>query len=353
MENCVGLSEECPRVSIVILNYNGLTDTLNCLKSLDKCTYPNLEIILIDNGSPNGTDPKDLAAVSQKNLRFIDNKKNDGFAGGCNRGMEIVLKEGLSKYVYLLNNDTEVEPDFMEEAVKVAEEDDRRGIVATKSFYFDNREIVESAGMTLLDSGEVVSRGRGVHSSVLMEDCELLGACGAAALLRVDMLREIGLFDEEFFLYSEDSDLSLRAITAGWKCWFAHRSKIYHKVSVTTRKVRNYKFNVKARFNQFKAYFCNMPIFVMIVNFIPFLVWGLLMIFGSFLFLKWRIALSFFHAAGQFFGNFRKVLRKRRVAMGRARVSAWHILGLQRSFIPVYLGHFKEIILKGRKSVWE
>ena len=148
MENCVGLSEECPRVSIVILNYNGLTDTLNCLKSLDKCTYPNLEIILIDNGSPNGTDPKDLAAVSQKNLRFIDNKKNDGFAEGCNRGMEIVLKEGLSKYVYLLNNDTEVEPDFMEEAVKVAEEDDRRGIVATKSFYFDNREIVESAGLT-------------------------------------------------------------------------------------------------------------------------------------------------------------------------------------------------------------
>lgn len=192
-----------------------------------------------------------------------------------------------------------------------------------------------------------------MHSNRLMDDEELLGACGAAALLRADMLREIGLFDEEFFLYSEDSDLSLRAVCSGWKCWFAHRSKIYHKVSATTRKVRNYKFNVKARYNQFKAYFCNMPWAVMIVNFIPFLVWSLAMIFGSLIFLKWRIAFSFFRATGQFFGNFGKVMRKRRVVMKRSRVSAWHILKLQKSFIPVYLGHFKEIILKGRKSVWE
>jgi len=342
-----------PKVSVVILNYNGLTDTINCLKSLDKCTYPNMEIILLDNGSPNGTDPDVLAKIQQKNYRFIDNKKNDGFAGGCNRGMEIVLAEGKSKYVYLLNNDTEVEPDFMEEAVRVAEEDDRIGSVASKSFYFDNREIIESAGLTLLDCGEVVARGRGKHTSLLMDDEELLGVCGAAMLLRVDMLKEIGLFDEEFFLYSEDSDLSLRAVATGWKCWFAHRSKIYHKVSVSTRKVRNYKFNVKARFNQFKAYFCNMPWIVMIINFVPFVLWSLLMIFGSLLFLKWRITFSFFHAIGQFFRNFRKVLKKRRKVMERERVCPWHILKFQKSFIPVYIGHFKEIILRGRKSVWE
>jgi len=369
--------ENWPRVSIVILNYNGLADTLNCLKSLDKCTYPNLEVILIDNGSPDPENVRILAEDSRlrgndirkveipafagmtkdagmtRSYRFIDNKKNDGFAGGCNRGMEIVLAEGKSKYVYLLNNDTEVEPDFMEEAVRVAEQDDRIGIVATKSFYFSDREVVESAGLTLLDSGEVVSRGRMKHSSNLMDDEELLGACGAAALLRVDMLREIGLFDEEFFLYSEDSDLSLRAVTMGWKCWFAHRSKIYHKVSVTTRKVRNYRFNVKARYNQFKAYFCNMPVFVMVVNFIPFFVWSLLMIFGSLIFLKWKIAFSFFHATGQFFRNFGKVMRKRRAVIKKCRISSWHILKLQKSFIPVYLGHFREIILKGRKSVWE
>ncbi|MFA6917985.1 MAG: glycosyltransferase family 2 protein [Candidatus Gracilibacteria bacterium] len=345
---------ELPQISIVILNFNGLTDTVNCLKSLDKCTYPNLDIIVIDNGSkPEGNDVKVLSEIQYKNYRFIDNKKNDGFAGGCNRGMEIALKEGKSKYIYLLNNDTEVEPDFMEEVVKVAEGDDRIGIVASKSFYFDMREKVESAGLTLLDCGEVVARGRGLHSSQIMDDEELLGVCGAAMLLRVDMLKEIGMLDEEFFLYSEDSDLSLRAVTTGWKCWFSHRSIIYHKVSATTRKMRNYKFNVHARYNQFKAYFYNMPAFVMLANFIPFVIWSFVIVFGSLVVLKWKIALSFFHAGGQFFKNFNKIWKRRRKIMALKRVSSLHILKLQKCFLPVYFEHFKEIVLRGRKSVWE
>lgn len=354
MERCADKLSEWPKVSVVILNFNGLTDTLNCLKSLDKCTYPNLEIILLDNGSnPDGNDVKILSEIHQRNYRFIDNGRNYGFAGGCNRGMEIALEEGQSKYVYLLNNDTEVTSDFMEEAVMVAEKDDRVGIVATKSLYFDMRETVESAGLTLLDSGEVVARGRGQYYGELMRDDDLLGACGAAMLLRIDMLKEIGLFDEEFFLYSEDCDLSLRAIVAGWKCRFAHRSKIFHKVSATTRKIRDYGFNVKARYNQFKAYFCNMPFVVMIVNFIPFLLWTIVLILGSLLVFKWKIALSFLAASGRFFKNFGKILHKRGKVMAVRRVSCWYIWKLQKSFIPVYFGHFREIILKGRKSVWE
>jgi GT2 family glycosyltransferase len=350
--------EKWPRISVVILNYNGLNDTLHCLESLDKCTYPNLDIILLDNGSPNTDEPKVLEKIKQKNYRFIATGKNLGFAGGCNFGMEIALKEGKSEYIYLLNNDTEVEPDVFEKVIEVAEKNPEIGIVASKSFYYGERTLIESAGLTLLNSGEVVARGRGVRGEKLNKDEELLGVCGAAMLLRCSMLREIGLFDDEFFLYSEDSDLSLRAIATGWKCWYAHKSVIYHKVSVATKKVRNYKFNVKARFNQFKAYFCNMPWIIMILNFIPFVVWSLIMIIGSLVFLKWKIALSFFHAIGQFFGNFGKVWRKRRgvMALKKAsgkKVSVWHILKLQRSFVPVYLGHFKEIILRGRKSVWE
>jgi len=349
-----GGMENWPRVSVVILNYNGLTDTINCLKSLDKCTYPNLEIILLDNGSKvDSEDVKILSQVQQRNYRFIDNKKNDGFAGGCNRGMEIVLKEGLSKYVYLLNNDTEVVADFMEEAVRVAEADDRIGSVASKSFYFGDREVIESAGLTLLDCGDMVARGRGKHTSFFMDDEELLGVCGAAMLLRVDMLKEIGLFDEEFFLYSEDSDLSLRAITAGWKCWFAHRSKIYHKVSASTRKVRNHKFNVMARFNALKAYYCNLPMVVLLINSPIVLFRALALVLASFVFLKWRVAFSFVHAYGSFLMNFRKIKRKRKLVMARKRVSVWHILKLQKSFVPVYWNYFKEIILKGRRSVWE
>lgn len=343
-----------PKVSVVVLNYNGLSDTINCLKSLEKCTYPNMEIIVLDNGSKEGgEDVKVLSEIQQKNYRFIDNKVNLGFAGGCNLGTEIALKEGESKYIYMLNNDTEVEPNFMEEAVGIAEGDDRIGMVASKSFYFDNREVIESAGLTLLDCGDMVARGRGKHTSLLMDDEELLGVCGAAMLLKADMLREIGLFDHEFFLYSEDSDLSLRAITAGWKCWFAHRSKIYHKVSASTRKVRNHKFNVMARFNALKAYYCNLPMAVLLINSPIVLLRALVLVLASLVFFKWRVAFSFVHAYGSFIRNFRKIRRKRRAVIANKRVSAWRVLKLQKSFVPVYFNYFVEIILKGRKSVWE
>jgi len=199
----------------------------------------------------------------------------------------------------------------------------------------------------------MVPRGRGKRSGLFMKDEELLGVCGAAMLLRVDMLKEIGLFDHDFFLYSEDSDLSLRAVTYGWRLWFAHRSKIYHKVSASTRKVRNHKFNVMARFNALKASYYNLPMIVLILNFPLVLVRGIILVLASFVFFKWRVAYSFVHAYGSFIADFRKIRRKRRNVMANKRVSAWHVLKLQKSFFPVYWNYFVEIILKGRKSVWE
>jgi len=345
--------EKYPKISVVILNYNGLNDTLNCLKSLDKCTYPNLDIILLDNGSPNTDEPKVLEKIQQKNYRFIATGKNLGFAGGCNYGIEIALKEGKSEYVYLLNNDTEVEPDVFERSVEVAENDSKIGIVASKSFYYGKRDTIESAGFDLLDCGDVVARGRGKHSSELNRDEELLGVCGAAMLLRCSMLREIGLLDHEFFLYSEDSDLSLRAVVCGWKCWYAHKSVIYHKVSVSTSKVRNHKFNVMARLNALKAYYYNIPLTVLLLN-LPFvLIRAVVLVLASFVFLKWRVAFSFCHAIGSFFYNLPKILKKRKAVMKMRKISAWYILKRQKSFIPTYWNYFVEIIWRGRKSVWE
>jgi len=344
-----------PKVSVIILNYNGVEDTLRCLKSLKNVNYSNFEVIVLDNGS-SGDDSKilkDFSGLCEGKYRFIDNEKNLGFAGGCNRGIELVLKEGKSEYIYLLNNDTEVDSEFLIEAVKVALQAKKIGIVASKSLYFDNRNIVESAGLSLLNCGDMISRGRGKSKEKFNKDEELLGVCGAAMLIKCEVLREIGMFDEDYFLYSEDSDLSLRSVYFGWKCFFAHKSLIYHKVSATTSKSRGYDMSVRAQYNIFRAYFTNVPFFVFLLN-LPFiLIYWLFVPVFSFLFLRWKVTKVFCTAQYMFFKNLGKMMRKRNAFSKMKRFKSLHFWLLQRNFLPVYFRYFVGIVLRGRKSVLE
>lgn len=339
------------RVSVIILNYNGLADTLHCLKSLENVNYPNFEVMVLDNGS-SGNDAKILGECGIKNYRFIDNKKNLGFAGGCNRGIELTLMERRSEYVYLLNNDTEVDKEFLFGVVEVAERSEQIGIIASKSLYFDNRDIIENAGHYLLDCGDVASRGRGMRSEEFNKEEGLLSACGAGVLLRVSMLKEIGLFRDEFFLNYEDVDLCLRALIMGWKCIYAPKSIIYHKVSASISKGRSYELNLRAQVNQLKAYYYNIPMTVLLVN-SPFVVLRILIVvIGGFIFLQLRMVRVFLHAHCKFFGEFIAIMQERKRLLPKKRVSSWHILKKQKNFLSVYFGYFLEIVLRRRKSVF-
>ena len=125
-----------PRVSVVILNLNGLEHTLECLESLKKITYPNYDVIVVDNAS-NGDDVKILREKSGDYVHIIENDKNYGFAEGSNIGMRYALRTFCPAYLLLLNNDTVVAPDFLDELVKVAESSDEIGIVGPKIYYYD------------------------------------------------------------------------------------------------------------------------------------------------------------------------------------------------------------------------
>jgi GT2 family glycosyltransferase len=209
-----------PKAAIVILNWNGLNDTVECLESLKQITYPNYEIIVIDNGSI-GNDVKVLEEKYSSYVRIIVNGRNLGFAAGNNVGIRQALRDGVD-YILVLNNDTVVDPMFLSELVTAAEKDSRIGAVGPKLYYYDNpaklqlRQLYGKVGNTV-------------------KEMETLS--GAAFLVRHKALEDVGLLDEVFYpAYCEDRDLFERLKEHGYKILCVPTSKVYHKMAATTNR---------------------------------------------------------------------------------------------------------------------
>ena len=137
-----------PKVSIIILNWNSLDDTVHCLESLEKITYPNYDIIVVDNGSK-GNDAEILREKFKGYIHIIENDKNYGFPEGCNIGMRYALKNSAPDYILLLNNDTTVAPDFLAEMVKIAESDPLIGIAGPKIYFYHEPYKIQSVGLQI------------------------------------------------------------------------------------------------------------------------------------------------------------------------------------------------------------
>jgi len=207
-------------ISIVVLNYNGKTYLKDCLNSLESQTFRDFEVILVDNGSSDGS--LEYAKTNFPWVRTVQNEKNLGFAGGTNSGIKLAQGE----LILTLNNDTMVDQRFLEHLVKPMS-DGSVGMCASKMLYPDGR--INSTGIYISRSGAAWDRGvfepdEGQHDS----HEEVFGPCAGAALYRRKMLDEIGLFDEDFFLYMEDIDIAFRARLAGWRCIYVPQAVVYH-----------------------------------------------------------------------------------------------------------------------------
>lgn len=222
------------KVYIIILNWNGKNDTLECLKSLEKINYGNYKIIAVDNGSSDGS----VFEIKEKHPQtiIIENKKNLGFAGGNNIGIKYAINDEVD-YVLLINNDTTVEENFLNELVNVGESDKKTGILGPKICYYDEPKIIWSAGGNvnwLKNKGVHIGLNevdRGQYNKTKEADY-LTGCC---LLIKREVIEKIGVLSEDYFLYYEDTDFCLRAKNAGYKCVFVSGSKIYHKVSRSTK----------------------------------------------------------------------------------------------------------------------
>ena len=220
------------RCLIVLINYKSAGYTVACLKSLEKVSYKNFSVYLIDNDSGE-EDIKELERyleTSPLKVELVVNHQNVGFAKAANMGMRHAIKEGFD-YVLLLNNDTLVEPDFLEKLIETAESDERVGIVSGKVLFRDGRRIFSLGGSisVLRNVGHLHFYRRAVHEASHIKDefyCTFVSGC--LMLIKVELLRDIGLFDEDFFMYIEDVDFCHRALKRDWKIKVNPKAVIYH-----------------------------------------------------------------------------------------------------------------------------
>jgi len=228
-----------PKVSVIIVNWNGKVYLKDCLTSVLSQTYPNYEVILVDNGSTDGS--VSLIKESFPEIRLIRLDRNYGFAKANNIGIEEALEDKLTEYVALLNNDAYVDRRWLEELVTCAEKSENVGMVASK-ILFAGLNTINSVGTIVLKDGSAAHLGgketdRGQYDLIK----ETFAPCAAAALYARRMLEDIGSFDEDFFAYMEDVDLGWRARLAGWKCTLAPNARAYHKHSATSKKHSEFK----------------------------------------------------------------------------------------------------------------
>jgi GT2 family glycosyltransferase len=223
------------RVRIVVLNWNGRDMTADCLRSLLAMQGVEFRILVVDNGSSDGSESFLRESFSQ--IDIIANGYNRGFAAGCNIGMQLALEED-AEYVLLVNNDTIVAPDLLRELVSEAEANPRAAILSPKIYYFHPPNTIWWVGGTyncwtgIPEHTDLRKKDTGKHDRAHDIDW----ATGCVALLRCEALRRVGLFDEKIFGNGEDLDLSLRMRQADYTVRYVPTAQLWHREGIDYRR---------------------------------------------------------------------------------------------------------------------
>jgi GT2 family glycosyltransferase len=228
-----------PRVTIIILNWNGLEDTIECLESLKKITYPNYELVIVDNAS-SGDDIKILRERYGDYIHVIANDKNYGFPEGCNIGMKYALSKGTD-YMLLLNNDVIVDPEFLSNLIEVGEHDSSIGILGSKIYYYDRPNEIQGAGGRIrwwLGVIEIYRCENDIGQFDEIAERDFL--FGTSFLVKKAVIDKISFMDPYYFFGPEEYDICERAKRAGFKVVYVPQSKIWHKSGASRAKLGSF-----------------------------------------------------------------------------------------------------------------
>lgn len=318
------------KVAILIVNWNGFEDTRACLSSLAK-HCKDADVLLLENGS--GQEGILRGILDERTELFVS-EKNLGFGGGCNVLIEKAIERGYD-FVFLLNNDAEVTEGFLDEPLRLMG-NPNVGFVASKLILKESGKI-DSAGHWHLNSGDVIPAGRGRSASEFSRNRDILSGCAAALLLRTAMLKEIGTFDEDFFLGYEDVDLTYRATVMGWKGIYCASSVVVHRLGASIDRIRDADYYVQSQANSIRSYLYNSPATIIIVNtpwvFVKYLS---VTLFGLFTWRLWMIAV-WWRALFAVMRDRKGIGRKRSIRAKKLAVSFYSIWRLQRNLIPSYI----------------
>jgi len=250
------------------LNWNGKEDTIDCLKSLKNITYPNYEVIVIDNASTDGSVEEFQELVD---IKLIVNKENLGYSKGNNVGIQYAINN-KADYVLILNNDTVVDPHFLSELVKIANSNEKIGILGPKTYYVDPSNMIYYAGGKInWYTGQPKHIGqkkvdKGQYDQISNVDF-IAGSC---MLIKKEVIEQIGLLPNDYFLLWEDIDYSVKANRNGFELVYVPDSKIWHKESASIKTIKHRRLFFSARnrliFHKKYAsrlqYFCSSTFFI-------------------------------------------------------------------------------------------
>jgi len=268
--------EPKPLLSVIIPNWNGKKFLAECIDSLKEQTFCDFEIILVDNGSTDGS----AEFVEHRYgawVRIIRNKKNLGYSGGNNAG----IRSAKGKYIVLLNNDTVVEPTWLEELVRAIGSDDQIGMWASKVCSYYQRDRIEAVGELIYWDGLNRARGQYEQDQGQYDEAEeIFFPPGCGGMYPKTLFDEIGLFDEDFFAYGDDAEIGIRARLAGWKCLYVPKAVLHHKNSGST-----------GQYSPFKAFYVERNRFWIVIKYFP-----MPLIFLSLFFTLYRFILQAYGA---------------------------------------------------------
>ena len=241
-----------PVASVIIPNWNGRRFLETCLASLGRQTCRDFEIIVVDNGSTDGS--VQMVRTYYPDVKLIRLSQNEGFSRAVNRG----IRSAAGKYIALLNNDTEADPEWLGELVKALDQNPDVGFCASKMLNFFQRNLIDNAGDRLAFYGNITGKGE-IDAGQYDRPRLLFSACAGAAIYRREMLRDTGLFDEDFFAYYEDVDLGMRAQLMGYRCLFVPTAIVYHIHQATSDRMPAKRFLFLQR-NIVFVHLKNMPL---------------------------------------------------------------------------------------------
>jgi GT2 family glycosyltransferase len=214
---------ENPLVSVIVPNWNGMRFVGMCLDSLAQLHFENFEVIVVDNGSMDGS--REMIEEKYPWVRLLKLPYNKGFAIACNEG----IKASKAEYVVLLNNDIEVVPDWLSELYEGMERHPECGMGTTKMMFLDNRDVFYNTGDLFHSWSAGGGRGQGEKDNGQYDQEDyVFGACAGAGIYRKELFKQIGLFDEDFFIFAEDVDLNMRSQLQGFQAVYLPKSKVYH-----------------------------------------------------------------------------------------------------------------------------
>jgi len=339
-------------IPIIIVNWNGIEDTKECISSVLELEGIQFKIFLVDNGSSEQqVEELQLLYSDHPKISLHLNASNIGFSKAHIKIYEEVLEEQDFAYIALLNNDTIIDSNWLSALVSTAE-NENADLISSKMISFFNRDLIDNTGHKMLNTGEILPIGHGELITEHDAPIENLGPCAGACLYSKKMIDEIGFFDPYFSTGYEDAEFGLRAVVAGYKAVYAPKAIVYHKMGQSIKKIFNFEYSAMIQTSILYSYFKNIPTLKLILD-LPFIILKtILMVIINIVF--WRIKyLKVLVKSWVTILNSSRTIsikRKQTAKIRKKQISTLDLFRKTEFFLAFDLKRFYRIIIKREES---